>query len=96
MPLPAEGETALFDSGTAENVLRAAVFAADLEASRPGPPSTIRNPDGSQQGETGHERTVRIVRTAVMHLLEQNLVVFPDDIEETLNDWIPAERVGRD
>jgi hypothetical protein len=63
---------------------------------KPGPPSSIRNPDGSVQGETLHEYTVRIVRTAVMHLLEQGLVVFPPDIAETLDDWIPAERVGRD
>ena len=38
----------------------------------------------------------RIVRTALFHLLEQNLVIFPDDIAETLNNWIPVERVGTD
>ena len=96
MPLPPDGQIAEFDRETAENVLRAALFSADLEESRPGPPSSIRNPDGSQQGETRHEHTVRVVRTAVFHLLEQNLVVFPPDIAETLNDWIPAERVGTD
>jgi hypothetical protein len=96
MPLPPEGQVAGFDRETAENVFRAMVFAADLAASRPGPPSTIRNPDGSQQGETAHEFVVRVVRTAFFHALEQNLVVFPADIAKTLDDWIPAERVGTD
>lgn len=94
--LPPQGQVAEFDRNVARDVLRAARFAADGEAARPGPPSRIRNPDGSLQPETMSERDERIVHAAVMHLLEQNLVVFPDDIEETLNDWIPVDRVGRD
>jgi hypothetical protein len=97
VPLPPEGQVAEFDKMTAQNVIRAAVFAASSEALRvPTPLSSIRNPDGSRQNETRAEHDHRIVRTAVMHLLEQNLVVFPPDIKQTLDDWIPAERVGRD
>jgi hypothetical protein len=62
----------------------------------PTPLSSIRNPDGSLQNETRAEHDARIIRAALMHLLEQNLVVFPPDIAETLNDWIPVERVGQD
>jgi hypothetical protein len=96
MPLPPDGQVAEFDKGTAENVFRSIMFTADLEGGRPGPPSTIRNPDGSQQGETMHEYTTRVVRAAFFHALEQNLVIFPSDVAETLDDWIPAERVGKD
>jgi hypothetical protein len=97
MPLPDDGQVAEFDHDVAGNVVRAAAMAASSEALRiPTPFSSIRNPDGSLQNETQAEHDGRIVRTAVMHLLEQNLVVFPPDIEETLDDWIPAERVGRD
>lgn len=97
MPLPPDGQVAEFDRGVFQDVLRAAMFAADGEALRfPAPRSRIRNPDGSLQNETGHEHTARIVRTVLLHLLEQNLVVFPPDIKETLDGWIPAERVGKD
>jgi hypothetical protein len=96
MPLPPEGRVAEFDRETAENVVRAAMLAANTEAVKPRPVSRVRNPDGSAQGETMAEHDSRIVRTAVMHLLEQNLVVFPPDIAETLDGWIPAERAGND
>jgi hypothetical protein len=86
-----------FDRGVAADVVRAAVFAADSEALRvPVPLSSVRNPDGSLQNETPAERSTRIVRTAVMHLLEQGLIVFPENIRDLLDDWIPVERVGRD
>jgi hypothetical protein len=97
MPLPPDGQVAEFDRAVFRDVLRAAVFAADGEALRvPAPLSSVRNPDGSPQNETRAEETRRLVRTALLHLLEQNLVVFPDDILDTLDGWIPAERVGRD
>jgi hypothetical protein len=97
VPLPPEGQVAEFDRDVAASVLRVAIFAADGEALRvPAPLSSIRNPDGSLQNETRSERDNRLVRAAVLHLLEQNLVVFPCDIRETLDDWIPVERVGRD
>lgn len=96
MPLPPFGQVAEFNRENAENVLRVAMHAAGGAAMRPGPPSSVRNPDGSQQGETMAERDNRIVRTAFMHLLEQNLIVLPADIEQTLDGWIPLDRVGKD
>jgi hypothetical protein len=85
-----------FDRAAAADVIRAANFAASAEDMKPVPVSSVRNPDGSPQRETLAEHDNRIVRTAVMHLLEQGLVVFPPDIAELLDDWIPAERVGTD
>jgi hypothetical protein len=85
-----------FDRAVADAVVRVADFAADSECMKPVPASRVRNPDGSVQRETAAEHTSRIVRTAVMHLLEQGLVVFPENISELLDDWIPVERVGRD
>jgi len=60
------------------------------------PASHVPTPDGGIQSETMAEHDGRIVRTAVMHLLEQGLVVFPENIAELLDSWIPAERVGTD
>jgi hypothetical protein len=97
VPLPPDGQVAEFDRGIAEAVLRAACFAADGEISRkPVSFSSVRNPDGLWQPETASERDSRMIRAAVFHLLEQNLVEFPADIKETLNDWIPTDRVGKD
>lgn len=96
MPLPPDGQVAEFDQAVFHDVYRAAVFAADSEMAKPVPASSIRNPDGSLQPETRVEFSNRIVRTALLHLLEQNLVIFPPDIKETLDGWIPAERVGKD
>jgi hypothetical protein len=97
MPLPPEGQVAQFDRQIADAVIRAAVFAADGEVLRkPVPFSSVRSPDGSRQPETQAERDTRMVRAAVLHLLEQGLVVFPDDILDTLDGWIPADRVGED
>lgn len=62
------------DSGLLDQVTRHAMFAADAEAMRAGPPSRIRNPDGSPQGETGHERTGRIVRASLRLLLANGIV----------------------
>jgi hypothetical protein len=94
--LPPDGEVAEFDRDIARDVVRVAAMAASAEALRPTPVSRVRNPDGSAQGETMAEHDARIVRTSVMHLLEQELVVFPGDIKGKLSDWIPAERVGTD
>lgn len=97
MPLPPEGQVAEFDRQVAEDVIRAARFAADGEVScKPVPFSSVRNPDGSRQSETQSERDNRMVRAAVLHLLEQNLVVFPPDIRQTLDGRIPVDRVGKD
>jgi hypothetical protein len=94
--LPPEGQVAEFDRETAENVVRAAAMAASLESLKVPPASHVPAPNGGIQSETMAEHDGRIVKTAIMHLLEQNLVVFPADIRETLDDWIPAERVGHD
>lgn len=96
MPLPSEGQVAEFDRETAANVIRAASMAASMESLKVTPASHVPAPDGRIQSETMAEHDERIVRTAVMHLLEQNLVVFPPDIAETLDGWIPADRVGSD
>jgi hypothetical protein len=97
MPLPDEGQVAEFNREAARNVVRCAVLAAEVEAGRrPVPRSSVRNPDGSQQDETRSECDTRLVRTAVLHLLEQGLVVLPPDIAEMLNDWIPLTRAGTD
>lgn len=96
MPLPPEGEVTPFDRAIFDDVLRAAVFAADGEMAKPVPFSSIRDPDGWPQPETKVEFVNRIVRTALLHLLEQNLVVFAGDVVDTLDGWVPAERVGTD
>jgi hypothetical protein len=75
-----------------DNILRFAVFAADSEAMKAPPLSSVRNPDGSAQYETPAERTGRLVRAAVLHLIEQGLLVIPDDIDERLDRWIPVSR----
>jgi hypothetical protein len=62
------------DPAEVDAVLRVAMFAADDAALSPGPPSRIRNPDGSPQSETGHERTQRIVRAALRMVLANGLV----------------------
>jgi len=84
---PAEPVT--YDREMAETVLRYAVMAADMEALEPRPVSKIRNPDGSVQGETGAEFTRRLVRAAVLHLLENGLVVLAPDAEERMEQGIP-------
>lgn len=97
MPLPPEGQVTPFDRAVFDDVLRAAGMAASFEAGRiPTPLSSVRNPDGSLQAETLAERDARLLRTALLHLFEQNLVTFPDDILDTLNDWIPVSRIGTD
>ena len=77
---------------TAEAVVSVAVFAADCEALNPAPLSSVPNPDGSRQRETNAEFTRRIVRTGILHLIEQGLLVFPDDIAERLEQPIPMAR----
>lgn len=62
------------DAGVLDQLTHQAVFAADSEALRPGPPSRIPNPDGTRQGETGHERTRRIARATLRMLLANGLV----------------------
>jgi hypothetical protein len=81
------------DGKLLDQLTHQAVFAADSEALRPGPPSRIRSPDGSEQGETGHERTVRMVRATLRMLLANGLitVVAPENWPE----WIVLDPPGR-
>lgn len=83
------------DEGLLEDVLRAAFFAADFEAMEPRPVSSVRNPDGSPQQETNAEFTRRVVRTAVLHLLEQGLLVVADDAAGRLENGILMKRATR-
>jgi hypothetical protein len=80
------------DPDLAREIVRAGVLAADMEALKPGPASTVRNPDGSSQRETPAEYVRRIVGTAVMHLIEQGLLVIPDDAADRLEAGIPIAR----
>ncbi len=58
-----------------DQLTRCAALAADTEALRvPTPLSRIRNPDGSLQNETGHERTVRLVRASLRVLLANGII----------------------
>jgi hypothetical protein len=80
------------DPEVMKDIIRAAGFAADHEAMKPGPVSRIRNPDGSPQGETAAEFTARIVTAAVMHVVEIGLLTVPEDIATRLDDWLPVSR----
>jgi hypothetical protein len=75
-----------------DSILRFAVFAAESEAMKPPPLSAVPDLDGSPQYETPAERTQRLVHAAVLHLIEQGLLVIPDDIDERLDRWIPLSR----
>lgn len=74
-------------------IIRLAVGAADLELlCQPTPVSSVRNPDGSAQGETAAERTRRIVETAIMYAIENDLLLVPKDTAERLDEYFPAQR----
>ena len=85
-------ENAEFDQETAHNLVRMASYAVDAEARKPRPVSRVRNPDGSEQGETAVEFTGRLTETAVLYLLEMGLLVIPEDIGERLEQFFPMER----
>jgi hypothetical protein len=82
-----------FDRGLAAEIIRAADFAVGMEVTKPGPPSRIRNPDGSIQGETPAEFSHRLTETAVLYLLETGLLVIPRDIETRLERPLPIKRM---
>lgn len=87
-----EWVNAEFDQDAARDIIRWAMFAADAEAGRPGPPSRIPNPDGSSQPETRAEFISRLTRTIVLYLLETGLLVIPDDISQRLEQYLPLQR----
>jgi hypothetical protein len=59
-----------------------AVQAADGEAQLNSPPD----------GETPGDYTRRLVTAAVLHLVEQGLLVIPTDLERRIAEPIPADR----
>ena len=80
------------DAEMLDQLLHQAMFAADGEAMKPGAPSRIRNPDGSQQGETAHEHTVRVVRAALRMLLANGLVAPAPP--ESWPEWVVLDAPG--
>lgn len=58
------------------------------------PVSAVRNPDGSQQLETPHEHSNRIIITAIRYCLELGLLAVPDDIEEAMKGKHATVPVG--
>ena len=82
-------ETPAYDPDVARTVIRYGVFAADMEALKPRPVSSVRNPDGGPQGETAAEFTRRIITTAITHLLDNGLLAIPDDAEARMDEGIP-------
>jgi hypothetical protein len=62
------------DTELLDGLARHATRAADTEALKAAPRSRIPGPSGLPQGETGHERTARVVRAAVRMLLANGLV----------------------
>jgi hypothetical protein len=89
---PYPWSNAQFDQGMAHNLVRMASHAVDSEVRKPTPVSRVRNPDGSEQGETAAEFTARLTETAVLYLLEMGLLVIPEDIGERLEQFFPLER----
>jgi hypothetical protein len=83
-------EPAEFDRAMADRILHYGVMAADMELLCPGPASTVPGPDGSVQPEMPADRTRRIARAAVLHLLEQGLLVIADDARERMERGIPV------
>jgi hypothetical protein len=77
------------DPELTEDILRSAVRAADMEAFKAAPVSSVRNPDGSAQRETQAEFTRRIVRAGVTHLIEQGLLTISADAAGRMEAGIP-------
>jgi len=89
-----EWRNAEFDMDTALHIIRDyGLFVAGDEAMKPGPPSRIPNPDGSQQGETQHEFISRVVEYTVLYLLEMGLLAIPGDIAERRDQYLPLQRM---
>lgn len=82
------------DSDLLDQLTHHAMFAADSEAMKPGVPSRIRNPDGSQQGETSHEHTTRVTRAALRMLLANGLVIAVAPLEWP--EWVVLDPPGDD
>jgi hypothetical protein len=84
-------QTRTYDHELADHVIRFGVLAADSEARKPGPASTVPNPDGSMQRETEAENSQRVIGAAITCLLEQGLLMIPDDAAERMDAGIPLD-----
>ena len=81
-----------YDPDLAGQIVHYGVLAADMEALKSRPVSSVPNPDGSAQFETGAEYTRRIIGCAVLHLIETGLLVIPGDAREKMERGIPLDR----
>jgi len=77
------------DSEVLDQLTHTALFAADAEAIKPGPPSrSFRNP----VPETPHEKTRRVVRATLRMLLANGLItVVPP---ESRPEWVVLDPPG--
>lgn len=76
-------------------VIRLAVSAVDYELlCMPAPASSVRSPFGVAQPETPAERTRRVVETAIMYAIENDLLVMPDAISDRLDGYFVAQRAA--
>jgi hypothetical protein len=80
-----------YDPELAREVIHFGVLAADMEALRPRPVSSVPNPDGSAQFETNAEYTRRIIGCAILHLIKVGLLVIPEDAREKMERGIPLD-----
>jgi hypothetical protein len=76
----------------AERLVYFATFAADDEALKPRPASSVPGPRGEVQSETAHEFVRRVVAAGVLHLVEIGLLAVPDDFTARLDDYLPLQR----
>jgi hypothetical protein len=80
-----------YDRELAREIIHIGDLAADMEALKPRPFSSVRTPDGSAQYETGSEYTRRIIGCAISHLLRTGLLVIADDAREKMERGIPLD-----
>ena len=63
-----------YNDDLAREIIHFGVLAADVEALKPRPASSVPNPDGSAQYETNAEYTRRIISAAILHLIHVGLL----------------------
>lgn len=74
------------DPRIAKQLIDLAVMVVEEEEGNYGPPSRPQ--------ESPAQSTRRIVETAVMHLIEQGLLVVPEDIEQRFDGSVRISREG--
>ena len=80
-----------YNDDLAREIIHFGVLAADVEALKPRPASSVPNPDGSAQYETNAEYTRRIISAAILHLIQVGLLVIPEDAAEKMEQGIPLD-----